>query len=587
MVIISGLAGSAWLALRASTVSAELNSATQLVPQLRGEVLDNDRAAAAITVDDLQRHTTKARQAAADPVWTIAAELPWVGVNFQAAREIATSADDVARLGAVPLVDVFGSLDWKSLVPAGQGLNLKPLIDAQPKLTSAAHAVRQSSNRLNSINADVLMAQISEPLVRAREQLTSLRDSLDAAADASSILPTMMGDQSPRRYLLLIQNNAESRATGGIPGALAVLTVDKGNLSLGSQTSATALGTFVPTIVVDPEQEGIYSARMGKFMQDVNFTPDFPTAARTAQTMWEKKTGERLDGALSIDPVALSYILGATGPVPLSDPALSEISGGKLPAVLNEKNVVPTLLSNVYSEIAEPELQDAYFAAVAMDVFTKLSDGGKDPKKLVDALTRGASERRVLLWSTTQKEQAVIARHPLGGSVSGEGISPSAFSVYFNDGTGAKMDYYVKRTVQLVKECTTDGYGVIKVRVKSTNTAPKDAATVLPAYVTGAGIFGVPAGSIQTNVVAYGPVQANIEEVFVQGTKTPFASHRHDGRPVATVTVRLAPGQSNTVEFTFGKIVQHAEPQLSITPSVQPIEDVVAATQTATCLPPA
>lgn len=585
VAVVVVLVSVAWLGLKASTISTELNAANQLAPKLRGDVLRDDATAAANTVTDLQEHTSRAREAAADPLWTMAGAIPWFGANFQATSEVATSADDVAQLGAAPLVSIFKTLDWKSLLPNGQGLDLKPLAAAQPKLASAAQAVRQSSDRLNGINADALLPQISAPLVHAREQLSALRDGLDSAADAANVLPSMMGEQSSRRYLLLIQNNAESRATGGIPGALAVLNVDKGRLSLNSQTSASAMGAFTPLINVDPEQSRIYSPRLGKFMQDVNLTPDFPTAAQTALTMWKTEAGEQLDGVISIDPVALSYILNATGPVRISDPLLRGVAPGDLPTELTAKNVVPTLLSDVYSKIAEPELQDVYFAGVAQEVFSKLSSGGGDTKKLVDGLARGASERRVLLWSSKADEETVISRYPLGGSIAGASISPAQFGVYFNDGTGAKMDYHVTRTVQLIQECPADGYSQVKVRVTSTNTAPKDAATSLPEYVTGGGAFGVPAGSVQTNIVAYGPVQSNVETAFVAGKKIGFASHRHSGRPVGSVTVRLVPGQSSTVEFTFDKIVQHTAPQLSVTPTVQPLKDVVLDTIPAKCVP--
>jgi hypothetical protein len=319
-------------------------------------------------------------------------------------------------------------------------------------------------------------------------------------------------------------------------------------------------------------------------MQDVNLTPDFPTAAQSAESMWKTKTGEQLDGVISIDPVALGYILEATGPVSIRDPLLRDVSRD-LPTELTSKNVVPTLLSDVYSKIADPALQDVYFAGVAQEVFTKLSTGRGDTKKLIDGLTRGAFERRILLWSTNSDEESIVSQYPLGGSITGAGISPAQFGVYFNDGTGAKMDYHVKRTVQLIEQCPADGYSQIKVRVTSTNTAPKGAATSLPAYVTGGGVFGVPAGSVQTNVIAYGPVQSNVETAFVAGKKIGFASHRHSGRPVGSVTVRLAPGQSSTVEFTFDKIVQHTEPQLSVTPTVQPLKDVVLDTISAKCVP--
>lgn len=583
-VIVLCVAGLAWIGLKAATISTELNAASALVPQLRNDVLNDDPNAAAKTVTDLQQRTARARDAANDPLWTMAAALPWIGANFHATREVATSADDVARLGAAPLVSIFKTLDWKSFLPNGEGQNLKPLAAAGPRLSSAANAVRESSDRLNGINADALLPQISAPLIQAREQLTSLRDGLDSAADAVKILPAMMGDQSPRRYLLLIQNNAESRATGGIPGALAVLDVDRGRLSLSSQTSATAMGTFSPRVDVDPEQETIYSTRLGKFMQDVNLTPDFPTAALTARKMWESKTGEQLDGVLSVDPVALGYLLDATGPVKLNDPSLREVAGD-LPTELSAKNVVPTLLSDVYSQIAEPEVQDVYFAGVAKEVFSKLSAGTGDTKKIIDGLARGAMERRVLVWSANSDEQAVLSQYALGGSVIGASIAPAHFGVYFNDGTGAKMDYFVQRSAQLIKECTTNGYAQVKVRVTSTNTAPKDAATSLPEYVTGGGAFGVPAGTVQTNIVTYGPVQSVVDSVIADGKKISFASQLHSGRPVGTVTVALPPGKSSTVDFLFAKIVQHTEPELSVTPTVQAQKDVVQGTISETCAP--
>lgn len=579
--------GAAWLASKGQVISAELGAASDVAAALKANVVDSDSSAAAANVSALKLHTSRAREAAADPLWTIAGELPWIGANFEATTVVATSADDVAQFGASPLVSVFETLDMKSIRTEGGGIKLEPLVKAKPRLQAAAHAVRQSSDRLNSIDAGALIPQISSPLIHAREQLSSLRDGLDSVADAASVLPAMMGNESSRRYLLLIQNNAELRATGGIPGALAVLNVDKGKLSLDSQTSASAIGAFSPVVTVDPEQSRIYSRRMGKFMQDVNLTPDFPTAAQTAQAMWKTETGEQLNGVLSIDPIALSYILDGTGPVRVNDPNLKEFSQGGLPEELTSKNVVPTLLSDVYTKISEPELQDVYFAGVAQEVFAKLSAGSGDTKKLIDGLSQGASEGRVLLWSSQGEEEAVISEYPLGGSITGAGISPAQFGVYFNDGTGAKMDYHVKRTVQLIEQCPASGYAEVKVRITSTNTAPKDAATSLPEYVTGDGTFGVPAGSVQTNVIAYGPIQSNVETAMVAGKKIGFASHRHGDRPVGSVTVRLAPGESSTVDFTFGKIVQHTAPKLSVTPTVQELKDVVLDTIPAKCAPAA
>lgn len=583
---VIALAAASWLGTRATTIKNELEATAQLIPVLKAGIAANDTQGVRATADQLRAHAAKARETSGDPLWTLATSVPWVGANFAAISEVARSADDVATLGVGPLAKVYDSLDWGSLLPSSKGTNLDPIREASPGVSAAAHAVRASAERLDRIDAGSLWPQVADPLTRAREQLQGITGALDASANAAQIAPGMLGADGQRNYLLMIQNNAEARASGGIPGALAVLTLDNGKLMLGAQSGAGELGVMSPVLAVDEEQEQIYSTRLGKYMQDVNLTPDFPTAAATAQAMWERKTGQRVDGVISMDPVSLGYVLDATGPVEITDPEILALARDGLPTQLSGTNVVQTLLSDVYAKIALPKYQDVYFAGVAKEVFGALSTGGKgDAKGLIDGISRGASEGRILLWSGLSEEQSVIARYPVSGSIAGPSVAPAQFGVYFNDGTGAKMDYYVKRTVQLVKTCEIDGYEQTTVRVTSTNTAPPEAATSLPQYVTAGGFYGVPAGSVRTNVVAYGPVQANVETVAVDGAKTDFAAHRHANRPVGVVTVTLAPGQSSIVELTFGKIVQHMEPNVVVTPTVQPVKDVILATENAACNP--
>ncbi|WAJ32014.1 DUF4012 domain-containing protein [Arthrobacter sp. FX8] len=576
-------AGAAWLAFKAAAIRTDLETATSLVPQLKEEILASNAAAATSTLSKIRDHTAAARHSAEDPLWTLTSGLPWLGPNLSAIAQVANSADDVARLGLTPLVSVYDSLDWETLMPSTSGTNLEPLKAAAPSVKASAYAVRASWERLERIDTSELLQQVASPLLQASGELKQATSALESAADAASVAPGMLGVDGPRNYLLIIQNNAEARASGGIPGALAVLGLDKGKLSLGAQSSANDIGIMSPSLPVDTQQQEIYSARLGKYMQDVNLTPDFPTAASTAQAMWERKTGQRVDGVLSIDPVVLSYILQATGPVQVNGPELAAVKAAGLPTELTGSNVVQTLLSDVYAKIQQPKLQDAYFAGVAQEVFSALSSGKGEAKGIINGMIRGTEEGRVLAWSSNGAEQSVISKYPLSGSISGPSVAPAQFGVYFNDGTGAKMDYYVKRTVQLVKECPADGYEQTTIRIISSNTAAGDAATSLPAYVTGGGVFGVRPGTIQTNIVVYGPVQANVESASVDGQKTPFAPYLHANRPVGVVAQQLAPGESKTVEFTFGKIVQHSEPDLVVTPSVQSVKDVVLPTQNESC----
>lgn len=572
-----------WLFSRGIIIKSSLEEVRSSIPSIKAQLIEGGAVRDEDGIRNLTEAVSKAKNAADDPLWNAASSVPFVGRNFSAVTEGVTSFHDVVTGAAVPLLVDPEITKLGNLIISDGAVNTNLIEAGAPKLRAAANVVKLSHERIVKINTARLLTEVAQPLEEARAELASARQILETAADVSTVVPPMLGSQEPRRYLLLVQNNAESRASGGIPGALAVLSLNEGHFSLSDQISASEFGTLSPSLGVDPAQQAIFSSRLGKFIQDVNLTPDFPTAAETAQEMWERKTGQKVNGVISVDPLALGYILEGTGPVKVTSPELSASEAAGLPTELSAQNIVRTLLSDVYAKIDEPRIQDAYFAGVAQEVFAAVTSGRSDPKKLLSGIARGTSEGRVSVWSAQSGEQSIINKYNVSGAIAGPSIAPAQFGVYFNDGTGAKMDYYVKRTVQIVKRCPKDGYEQTTIRISSTNAAPSDAAKSLPSYVTGGGNFGVPAGSVQTNIVAYGPVQANVEMAMVDGQKTQFAPYVHSSRPVGVVSVRLAPGESRAVEFTFGKIVQHTEPNVVVTPTVQLSKDVLLPVEQATC----
>lgn len=584
ILVLFGLTGAAvgMLTHQISTVRADLEKVITLVPALRTDLGAGNYDSANQTFARMQESTVSARTTATGPLWKAAAVVPIIGANFSAVAEVAVSADDVASRAVAPLLNQYSSLNWETLSPTNGRIDVAQLRAAAPSISTAANTVRLSHDRLASIDLSRLLPEVADPIRSATAQLHSASTTLGSASSAADLLPEMLGADGERNYLLLVQNSAEARATGGIPGALAMLTTNDGRISLSHQSSAGAIEAFRPALEVDQEQERLYTKRLGTQMQNVNLTPHFPTAAETAKKMWEERhPGKTVDGVLALDPVVLAHLLEATGPVDLADPAVvGAIEGTSLPASLTKDNVVPTLLSDVYREIAEPAAQDAYFAAVAASVFSAFTDGQGNSSQLIKALTSSVQEHRIYLWSSDQDEQNIISSTTLAGSVTGPDAGGASFGVYFNDGTGAKMDYYASRTVQLVQTCDSEGYGRYTVQLKVGNTAPQDAASSLPAYVTGAGVFGVEPGHFRTNYVVYGPAQALVESAQINGSPVPFGAGKHGQRPVGTVTLELAPGETAVIDLEFSRVVQDSEPKLQVTPSVQAVRDVVLPAKT-------
>ncbi|GER23138.1 hypothetical protein NCCP1664_16340 [Zafaria cholistanensis] len=564
--------GGALLGQSVLKVKGDLEAGVSLIPELKGQLLEGEGEAAQSSLAQLQQHTSAAARESDGPLWRAAAMLPWAGANFSAVADVAASVDNVVA-SASPLLTEVDIDNLGGLAPRDGRMDMEALQEMAPALKGLSRAVDSAYVRVERIDERKLLPQLTGPVAQATEMFGELRGPLGAAATSSEILPPMLGAEGKRNYLLLIQNSAEVRATGGIPGALAVIEANNGAIELKEQGSASDLGVFRPALEMDPAQEAIYSVRLGSYMQNVNLTPDFPTTAVLAKAMWEKRhPAAQIDGVVAVDVVVLSHLLEATGPVDLSSGALPTATGS-LPVRLTGENVVKTLLSSVYAEIPSPAAQDEYFAAVAGRVFAALTEGGVDGQKVVEALQRSTAENRVLLWSGQQGEQDLIGQTPLSGAVTG----PSALEgigVYFNDGTGAKMDYYVKRTAQVQRRCDADGTPRDAVEVTLTNTAPPNAGQVLPRYVTGGGVFGVKEGNVRTNVVIYGPAEALVDEAKVDGKAARFGSYFHGGRPVAVLTVNLAPGASTTVTAGFLNSTRDVPP-LHITPTIDEVTKVV------------
>jgi hypothetical protein len=581
VLVISSAIG--WLTHKALDIQDKLNKSQPLFSVLQSQLLDRDFSSAKLTLDELRNLTSDARASGTDPIWRAAGYFPILGPNFAAVTEATVTADDVLTRAVSPLVSESSAFDWASLAPLDGRVNSEPIAALSPTLSAASNTVALSHDRLSRIERSALLPQIAGPLSEATEAMGRARAALEDAAAAAEVLPAMLGASEPRAYLLLIQNSAEIRTTGGIPGALAVVRADDGRIELTDQSSATELGRFEPAVVVDEEQSRIYSTRIGQYMQSVNLTPDFPTAAQTAAEMWQTRNGDtKIDGVIALDTVTLSHVLKVTGPVELSfeDPISAELlTASGLPTTLTAENVIPTLLSDVYSAIERPEVQDVYFASVAAEIFEALSTGAGDRSGLIGSLIASAEEGRLYVWSADPNEQAAIVSTGLSGSVTGTDTGGAAFGAYFNDGTGAKMDYYIRRTAQLHRSCTSDGYLRYTLIATLKNTAPTDAAKALPAYVTGGGMFGVPAGTVQTNIVGYGPDRAQLQTARIDGIPVPLGSYRHGERPVGVLTTNLAPGQTATVELDFTNVVQTSEPILDVTPTIQPIDDVILPVQ--------
>jgi hypothetical protein len=433
-----------------------------------------------------------------------------------------------------------------------------------------------------------VVSQLREPIDELRGQLAEVAPLSAEVRRVVPLLPAMLGADGPRRYLLMFQNNAEERASGGNPASLALLTVDKGAIGLGRQAgsgdfpSPYATPPHAPSGGGNKDWPTVYTDYASTYLTNITMTPDFPTTARMARAMWREEFGGRVDGVISFDPVALSYLLRASGPVELAD-------GTRLDA----DNAVSFLLSEVYATYPDADVQDAVFASAARTVFDLLIGGDNDPQAYLDQLRPMIEEQRLKVWINHRDEQAVLGESPVGTMLPGDNGRATVLGVYNNDDATSKMSYYMDERVSVAaRRC--DARPTYTVSATVVNTLQPEQVADLPDYVR-AHQKRIPAGGDRQWVQLYGPVGATLTSVTIDGKpvrwgtslraadntnpratgvadRRPAVQGTMYGRPVGTVSITLGPTAENTVTAVFlGSAEDSRTVSVSHTPKVRAV----------------
>ncbi|HEU4547544.1 MAG TPA: DUF4012 domain-containing protein, partial [Microlunatus sp.] len=522
------------------------------------------------------------------PVWSLLEQVPLIGPNLEAFRQTTELVDAVVRDGIGPLATAANGLTAESLKPTDGRIDLAPLQRLAPAAVQVDDAIQAATRSADAIDTRHVVSQLREPIDELRGQLAEVAPLSAEARRVLPLLPAMLGADEARRYLLMFQNNAEERASGGNPASLALLSVDQGKISLGRQASSTDFPSpyadppYTPTGPGNEDWPTVYTDYASTYLTNITMTPDFPTTATMARAMWRGEFGGRVDGVISFDPVALSYLLRATGPIDLGDGITIDAS-----------NAVSFLLFDVYAKYPDPDDQDKVFAAVARSVFASLIGGDTEASDYLDQLRPMVAEQRLKLWSVHRDEQAVIGASPVGLMLPVDNRSSTVLGVYNNDDATSKMSYFMDQRVSVTaRTCGAEPTYTVKATV--INTLKRSQVDDLPEYVR-AHQKRIPPGGDRQWVQLFGPVGATLESVTIDGepvvwgTSLQAAANTNEkatgvavrrpavqgsmyGRPVGVVSITLGPTTQRTVTAVFTGTPQDSKTVgVSHTPKVRAV----------------
>lgn len=570
-VVLLGLVFIGWLGFQGLTAKSQLEAARDSAEEAKDALLSGKVADATRAAENAQFHARQAHSATHSFPWSVAAAVPLIGSPLKTTQQISDVVVGLADDVLLPAAKVGGVLTPDKLITNGT-VNLQLLRDEEPALNDLSSAAAQLSENAQAISRPGFVSAIADARSQLQDQTARLADLLGNTAIASRLAPSMLGADGPRTYLVVFQNNAEARGTGGLLGGFGILVFRDGKPSVPGLAPNNWLGGKAATIDLGPEFNTNYGwANVYTDARNTNLSSHFPYAAQIWSSMWDEisPVEEPIDGVIALDPVALSYLLGAIGPVTTPD--------GE---VVTQDNVVELMSSTAYAKFPTPEDQDArkkYLQGIVEEVVKKATTGVFDsPRKLLDALGRAASERRISVWSADPADQELIEQTPLAHTIP-DYAGPYA-EVVINNLAGNKLDYYLRREIEYVADGCSGDMRNSTITVRLENTAPEG----LPEYVGAAeGVadglpLRLPNGTMLTSVRLLATEGAKLMSVTSNGERTTAIQRRERGHPSFEVQLAIPRGQGAELVFQLSEPTTPGAPLVPMQPLIDQPDPVIS-----------
>ncbi|MFH2019530.1 MAG: DUF4012 domain-containing protein, partial [bacterium] len=350
------------------------------------------------------------------------------------AGNIGVETGDLVIKALVPYADVLGfSGDVEKLEFESAEERIIFLATTVEKLSPQMDEISQKisaiAEELNQIDENRYPRSFRDQEVRAR--ITEVKKTVSGAGNSLSqfqpiikLLPTLLGNPEPVRYLLLFQNDAELRPTGGFLTAYATLNVLRGKITPGVSEDIYSLDSSFRGKVPAPDPIKKYLPLVYTwYLRDMNLSPDFKVSMDTFTKYYNQTPiAPEVDAVIGIDTDFMVSLLKILGPIGVPG------YGGKFSAELDPRCDCPQVIYELENIITRPtyEIREGRKSILGPLMNSMLANMMGSPKakwaEFFTAFTDSVREKhRLMYFFNEERQQAVEALGAAGRINSYEG----------------------------------------------------------------------------------------------------------------------------------------------------------------------
>ena len=198
------------------------------------------------------------------------------------------------------------------------------IASALPAIRTAQEQMRIALTHWQNVPKEGLAQPLRDQLEQRIAQFQAIQSQFDEAMRLAEVFLPISGYDAPKKYLIILQNNQEMRATGGFIGNIGEIWIDAGDIQKMTFQDVYSIDNPVAKTWTNPSPAPIahWLEQKNLFLRDANWSPDVPQSAQTLLDQYTQElslasssTVPDLDGVILLEPDFFRSLMKVIGPV--------------------------------------------------------------------------------------------------------------------------------------------------------------------------------------------------------------------------------------------------------------------------------
>jgi hypothetical protein len=413
--------------------------------------------------------------------------LPWVGGFYKDGERLIKTGNYLLEAGEVaigelkPYADLIGlekkeEKEQKELTAEERlMLALDTLDKLGPGIDKIEEKLKKAQGEVDQINLSKYPQNLFG--IKIKENLQTLVKTIDEGTQMVAevkplvkYLKPLLGYPDEKKYLLLFQNDAELRPTGGFLTAYAILSVYRGNFKPLGSFDIYSLDAKFGNRLPPPEPIKKYHKNVYYWhLRDMNLSPDFKEFIQTFWPNYKKAGGQDVDGIIAVDTKVLVDLLKVLGPIGVAD-------WGKYSAETDPRCNCPQVFYELESQITKPvgTLRTERKAVLGPLMHSILLNVMQSPRKkwpeFFNIAFKNIQEKHILFYFFNEELQKTVEFLNAGGRI--KYYDEDYLHINDCNFAGAKSNIFIRVNVNQEIKIESNGEITKTITIDYKNPAP-------------------------------------------------------------------------------------------------------------------